>query len=93
MTSIPYSRTKVRITELQVTFSPGEYVYTKPDLPREPLYVPLAQTFDIFNHDLESIEVESSDSIEGNIKQNQRPFEERVGGICYEQSAKQIQVE
>lgn len=68
MISIPHSRTKDRTTESRVTLSPGEYVYTKPDLPREPLYVPLAQTFHIFDYDLEGIEVESSDSIEGNIK-------------------------
>lgn len=47
----------------------------------EILYVPLTQTFYILNRDLKSIEVESGNCIEGHIKQNEGPLEERVGSV------------
>ena len=45
---------------------------------REPVHVPSAQPFDIFDYDLKGFEVQSRNSIKAYIEQDQGPFEERI---------------
>lgn len=50
---------------------------------REPLYIPLANTFDIPHDEFKSLKVKGRDAIEGNVGQNKRPLEERVNSVSY----------
>jgi len=55
---------------------------------RKPLHVPLARALDIPYYHLERAEVQSSHSVEGDIEEDQRPFEECVYRVGCPASAK-----
>jgi hypothetical protein len=52
-----------------------------PFLFREPLHVPSAETLDIFDDYLESVEVESCHGVKCNIEEDQSPFEEGIDRV------------
>lgn len=50
----------------------------------KPLDVPLARALDVFDYNVEGIEIERRHSVEGYVQEDQGPFEEGIGGIgCF----------
>lgn len=52
------------------------------------MHVPLTRPFGILDHHLEGAEVQRSHGIEGHIKENQGPLEERICRVCCKVSEK-----
>ena len=52
-----------------------------PELPREPLHVPLAGSLDVLYRNFERVEIERGDGIEADIEDYQSPFKEGIDGV------------
>ena len=47
----------------------------------KPLHVPLAQPFDILDHQLKSAEIQGSYCVKRDIEEDESPLEEGIGGV------------
>ncbi len=50
---------------------------------RKPLHIPSTRAFDILDNQFETLEVQSSDSVETHIKQDHGPLKEGIDRIGY----------
>lgn len=55
--------------------------YAELGLPRKPLHVPLARALDVPDNHLERVKVQRSHSVEGDVEEDQAPFEKGVNGV------------
>lgn len=50
---------------------------------RKPRHVPSAQTLDVFDHQLETAEIQGCHGVKGNVKEDESPLEEGIDGVCW----------
>ena len=60
----------------------GKRAHSPYQLFRKPTDVPLAESLDIFDLNLEAAKIVRGDCVEGDIEEYERPLEEGVDGVC-----------